>query len=178
MSEIAKLVNQVKQAADKIVERIQEIDGEILQLDNARAGLENAPISKNDLMEYVREDIKRRGTFYTSRLRMKWARDGRHIDYGHHEQVFKDGGIQGIPYLDGEVANSGVAFRPDAFYWLFGDLIAARFEKALDTIKWPEPGLPLNERRIKIQEIDAKIEALTEERDRLAGELSKAMPVS
>jgi hypothetical protein len=60
--------------------------------------------------------------------------------------------------------------------WFFGDLIEAGFEKAIDSMKWPEPGLPLKERRLKIQDIDAKIDALMEERAQLASELSGAMP--
>lgn len=176
MSELAKLINQVNLAAETVVARIQEIDSQIAQLDDERAKLVAAPISKSDLMEYVREDIKRRAAFYPTLLRMKWSRDGRHTNFPNHERVYSEGGIQAIPYLDGEISNPGIIFRPDAFYWFFGDLIADGFERGIENLKWPEPGLPLKERRIKIQEIDTKIDALMEERDQLAGELSEAMP--
>lgn len=176
MSEIKTLIDQVSLAANKIIARIHELDSQITLLDDERGRIVSEPISKSDLMEYVREDIKRRREFYPTLLRTKWAKDGRATNFPNHERIFEEGGVQAIPYLDGEISNPGIVFRSDAFYWFFGDLIADGFERGIEKLKWPEPGLPLKERRKKIQEIDAQIDALQEEREGLAAELGEAMP--
>jgi hypothetical protein len=171
MSELKSLFAQMSKAANEVVARIQSLDAQVTALEKKRDEIAGAPLSRDDLMAYVREDIKRRAQSYPQRLKMKWARDGRHLDFINPERVFKRGAIQTIPYLDGEVTNPGVVFKPDAFYWFFGDLIEKRFEDALSTLAWPEPGLPLVERRAAMEKLDTEIEALETERDELATEL-------
>lgn len=175
MSEIKSLLSQISMAANEVVAKIQSLDAQIEELSGQRNEIVNAPLSKSDLMEYVREDVKRRAALYPSFLKTKWARQGQHLDFANHERVFKVGSAQPIPYLDGEYAMPGIAFRPDAFYWIFGELIEKRFEAALGSLPWPAAGLPLADRRAAIESLDAQIDALTNERDGLAAELQSVL---
>lgn len=171
MSEVKSLLAKIGKAANEVIAKIRVLDAQIESLVAERSEIADAPLAKGDLMEYVREDIKRRAASFPSRLKMKWARDGRHLNFVNHERAFSGGSIQPIPYLDGEVSNPGIIFRPDAFFWLFGDLIEKRFEDAIADLYWPEPGLPLADRRIELEKLDEKIEQLESERDELAEEL-------
>ncbi|QLQ03232.1 MAG: hypothetical protein HZY77_10990 [Thiobacillus sp.] len=171
MSEIKSLLAQMGKAANEVVAKIRGLDEQIDALVTKRNEIADAPLAKSDLMEYVREDIKRRAESFPTRLKMKWARDGRHLNFINHERVLSGGGVQMIPYLDGEVANPGIAFKPDAFFWMFGELIEKRFEDAINNLYWPDPGLPLADRRGALEKLNAEIDALQAERDELAEEL-------
>lgn len=171
MSEFKSLLAQMGKAANDVVGKIRALDAQIEQLNVKRGELSDAPLAKSDFMEYVREDIRRRASSFPTRLKIKWARDLRHLHFSVWERTFQSGTDQMIPYLDGDVCNPGIHFKPDAFYWLFGDLIATRFEAAVDALPWPTPGLPIAERRIEIEKLEQQIEALESERDELASEL-------
>lgn len=171
MSELKSLLAQMGKAANEVVGKIRALDAQIEQLNAKCSEISDAPLAKSDFMEFVREDIRRRGASYPTRLKIKWARDLRHLHFSVWERTFQGGTDQMIPYLDGDVCNPGIFFKPDAFYWLFGDLIATRFEAAVDVLPWPTPGLPIAERRIEIEKFGKQIEALVSERDELAAEL-------
>lgn len=171
MSEFKSLVAKVKKAADDVRGQIQALDEEIAVLEEQRRIINNAPVSKADFMDYVREDIRRRSARLPYVLKQKWARDGQYNNFVRLERYFTNGDLQPIPYINGEVPTPGVNLDPDAFYWYFGGLIIERFEQAIEGLDWPEDTMPVLHRRQRLEDLDAKIQELLSRRDELAADL-------
>lgn len=172
------LVVKLRNAAEAIKGEIGEIDARIVAAQVEREALTNAPVSKDDFMTYVRADIARRGELYVHRIKGFAAGKGRgnaKLDpsFAHLERVFQGNRQQNFPFMDGEDAFDGFNLSADAYYWYFGDLIAERFAVALDMVfDWPEAKISVDERRKRIEEIDAELESLVEKRDSLVADLT------
>lgn len=174
------LYAKLKTAAEGIKGEITAIDNRVAALQAEREVLTDAPVSKDDFMTYVREDIARRGQMYVHRIKGfagRKARGNAKLDpsFSHLEQAFQSNRLQAFPFMNGEDAFDGFNPTADAFYWYFGELIAERFSVALDLAHdWPVGGVPVAERRKQIAAIDEELDSLTEKRDSLAAELINA----
>lgn len=171
MSEFKSLLAKVKKAADDVRSQIQALDVEIEAFDKQRSAINNAPVSKADFMAYLREDICRRSAHLPHVLKTKWARDGQFSNFVRLERVYSNGGLQPFPYINGEVPVTAVNLDPAAFYWYFGEMVAERFEQAIEGLDWPEDATPVDQRRQQIEEIDSNLEGLMSRRDALAADL-------
>lgn len=168
---VKTLLSQLRGAADAIKAQIHEADAQLAVLNEERSALVNAPVSKNDLMEYVRADIGRRGASFPQRLAL-WARKANFPPrFVHLERLHAKEGTHTIPYLDGNAPYGGETLDPAAMYWHFGDLIAERFSVAMDSLQWPDDTVPVAERRARIGKIDAQIQELETKRNGLAKDL-------
>jgi len=169
--DLNSLIRAVHQAADAVIAKIQQADQEIAELETERSSLTEAAVSRAEFMAYVRADIERRGAPFKDRLKhfqAKWFQNS----FARLERTHSDGNHQAIPYLTAEVPHSGAEMTPAALYWLFGDLIAKRFDDALSVLPWPEKSVPVKDRRARIAAIDQAISELKERRDALAADLA------
>lgn len=175
-TEVKGLISKLRSATNTIKNQIHAIDQRIEALFIEKEQLEEAPLTKEDFMFYVREDIKQRAANYPNRLRSCARKTGFpfSISFSQLERNAKAGIFQPFPYLDGETAHNGTPFDASAIYWLFGEQIEQRFSDAIDQLKWPEHSTTIEERRKRIAEIDAELEQLEEERSSLAGDLMDA----
>lgn len=171
-TKVKSLLEQLRDAANAIKTNIQDMDDQIAALVDRRRALTDAPVSKTDLMNFLRADIERRASGYQIRIE-KWAREsGYPLSFIHLERNHLAGKNQPFPYLDGNPAHDDFNFlEPAGLYWNFGDLILERFAIALDKLGYGNFEMPVAERRAKIAEIDKQLKALNTERDKLAAEL-------
>ena len=172
--QVKGLLSQLRAAADGIKAQIHELDDQISALENKRRALTETPVSKADLMEYVRADIQRRAASYQSRLE-KWARESNFpFSYTALERNHLAGKQQPFPYLDGDPRHDGgsiVHMEIGGIFWNFGELFAEQFSNALDKFEFPADAVPVADRRRMIAEIDTELQKLNVKRDELANDL-------
>jgi hypothetical protein len=171
------LVAKVVTAADAVRSQIRALDDEIAGLQDQRRKITDAPVSKADFMEYVREDIRRRAKLFPRMLKIKWAERSQYNNFEKLERMF-DGharGLQPFPYISGDLEKEGVDLEPAGFYWYFGDLIEERFEQAIEGLDWPADAMSVSERRQRIEELDSRTKDLIERRDVLTAQLKSAL---
>ncbi|WP_297325652.1 hypothetical protein [Nitrosomonas sp.] len=171
--EVQGLLTKLRSAAEVIKKKIYEADQKIEALLNERAMISESRLSKEDFMQYVREDIQRRASEYPIRMSHLARNTGFpfSISFPQLERNEKSGNLQSFPYLDGQAFSNGAAWHVSAIYWLFGEQIEKRFSDALDQFDWPESSMSPDERRKRIAEIDQELEILNIERDCLASDL-------
>ena len=170
-AEVKGLLSQLRTAAGAIKAQIHEADSEIAALTEQRRVLTNAPVSRDDFMGYVRADIQRRAVSYQYRLK-KFARNNNFpFSFAQLERVHVLENLQPFPYMDGETPNNFAEFDPGALYWHFGELIAERFELALEYFDWPDDSVSVADRRLQIVEIDRKLQEIHAKRGELANDL-------
>lgn len=163
-SEIQGLMSQVKQAAVKLKTRIQELDSEIEALYAQRSTIVSAPLSKVDYMAAIRADIQAKAKSYAAKL-CRHLEVGAKVDYPGVERA---GGFP-ILYMDAGTVRGNML--EDAYFFYFEDALVSGVERALDGKQWPHSSVSVVERRKSLEGIAAQIDALTAERDALAGEL-------
>jgi hypothetical protein len=73
-AKVKDLLAQLRGAANAIKAQIHEADAQIAALEEQRRALTDAPVSKADLVEYIRADIQHRADNYQWRID-KWARE-------------------------------------------------------------------------------------------------------
>ncbi|KAB2928805.1 MAG: hypothetical protein F9K30_00215 [Dechloromonas sp.] len=180
MSELTNILGKLKKVAESVKTEIQALDEQINQLNHERQALIDAPVSRADYAAYVKADISRRCGPFLNQLR-RFARGGKtsganlNLSFGALERVHNAGQSQQFPYMNGDECFDGFNISPGAFYWYFGDLIAERFMDAMDTAHaWQEGGMPIDERRKRIAEIDQQMDELISKRDELASQLTSA----
>ncbi|MEF8699251.1 MAG: hypothetical protein V5B33_07975 [Candidatus Accumulibacter sp. UW20] len=169
--ELNALLQAVRKAADAILVKIQKADEEMSVLEAERTSLTDSPVSRDDLMAYVRADIARRGAPYQFTL-SHWKNKWFHNAFSRWERAEQGNRNQAIPYLNAEQSHEGAEMTPGALYFLFGDLIAERFAEALKVLPFPENAVPVEQRRARIAAIDAELDRLNAHRAELVGELS------
>lgn len=167
-TEIQGLLTQVRQAAEKLKSKIHELDNQIESLCKRRNTLAQGPLSKPDYMDIIRSDIQAKGRLFATNLK-RHLEAGSQISYSAALQA----GAGGLPirYLDAG-ANIGAAMAEGAYYLYFEDAIVAGVDRALAGKEWPVDAIPAAEREKALQAVSGQIEALTMERDTLAGDLS------
>lgn len=172
-NEVQGLLTKLRSAAEVIKKKIHEADQKIEMLLNERAIISESRFSKEDFMQYVREDIQRRAAEYPIRMSHLARNTGFpfSISFPQLERNEKSGNTQPFPYLDGETYSNGPALHVSAIYWIFGEQIEKRFSDALDQFQWPENSMSPEDRRKRIAEIDQELEILNMERDSLASDL-------
>lgn len=174
---MSPLVAKVIDAAGAVREEIRKLDGKIEALQSLRRTITEPPVSKNDFMDYVREDIKRRSARFPRQLQAKWANKKEFNIFDRMERMYSGhaGGLQPIPYLSGDIEKMDTGLEPAAFFWFFGELIEERFAEALNDLPWPEDAMPVAERRERIKGIDAEINKVSIRRDGLRAQLKAAI---
>ena len=167
------LLTKLRSAAEVIKKQIHEADQKIEALLNEWAIISECRFSKEDFMQYMREDIRRRASEYPIRMSHLARKHGFpfSISFPQLERNEKSGNNQPFPYLDGETYSNTPAFHVSAIYWLFGKQIEKRFSDALGQFQWPENSMSPEDRRKRIAEIDQELEILNIERDGLASDL-------
>ncbi len=171
------LVSKVAQAVEAVRAKIASLDGEIDTLTQARAAIMAPPVSKQDFMEYVREDIRRRSKIFPRMMKVKWANKHPFNNFEKLERLMGGaaGGLQAFPYFTGDLMDEGIKLEPTSFFWYFGDVIEERFEQAIEDFDWPADAMPISERRTRIQEIDSQIANLTARRDLMKSKLRSTL---
>lgn len=174
---ISPLVAKVIDAAGAVREEIRKLDGEIEALQSLRRTITEPNVSKSDFMDYVREDIKRRGARFPIQLQVKWAKKNEFNIFDRMERMYcgHAGGLQPIPYLSGDIEKMDTGLEPAAFFWFFGELVEERFAEAINDLPWPEDVMSVIERRERIKEIDAEINQVSIRRDDLRTQLKTAI---
>lgn len=166
-SEIQGLLGQVRQAADKLKTRIHELDSQIETLYVQRNTIVSAPLSKADYMATIRADIQTKARSFAGKLR-------RHLEAGakvnYPAVALAGAGGLSIRYTDAGTPVPG-DMAEDAYFFYFEDALVSGVERALDAKQWPLSTVSVVERRKSLEGIAAQIDALTVERDALAGEL-------
>lgn len=170
-AKVRDLLTQLRGAANAIKAQIHEADAQIAALEEQRRALTDAPVSKADLVEYIRADIQRRAANYQWRID-KWAREGGFpVSFIELERRHISGKPQPFPYWDGNPHHDAHNIELHGMYHLFGDLLAERFFTALDKLGYAEGLVPVADRRRQIAEIDAELKALNAKREGLANDL-------
>ena len=170
-AKVKGLLAQLRDAANAIKAQIHEADAQIAALEEQRRALTDAPVSKADLVEYIRADIQRRADNYQWRID-KWAREGGFpVSFIELERRHISGKPQYFPYWDGNPHHDAHNIELHGMYHLFGDLLAERFLAALDKLGYADGLVPVADRRRQIAEIDAELKALNAKRDGLANDL-------
>ena len=166
-TEIQGLMSQLKQAADKLKTRIHALDDLIEALYAQRSSILSGPLSKTDYLAAVRTDIQTKARMFKTNLQ-------RHLQVGNkiNYPAVAQAGAGGLPlrYLDAG-SNHGMEMPEGAYYFYLEDVIVAGVERVLEGHEWPSDAVPAAERKKALQAIDGQLEALTVERDALAGEL-------
>jgi len=167
---VKSLLSQLRSAADAIKAQIHEADDQIAALSAQRRALTDGPVSRADLMEFIRADIQRRASNYQWSVE-KWARES-DFPYSFAELERNDtlGKEQPFPYWDG-MRGDGQHTHPQGMFWIFGELLAERFFVALDKLGYANEVVPVADRRRLIAEIDEKLKELNAKRDELANDL-------
>ena len=97
-AKVKGLLAQLRDAANAIKAQIHEADAQIAALEEQRRALTDAPVSKADLVEYIRADIQRRADNYQWRID-KWAREGGFpVSFIELERRHISGKPQSFPY--------------------------------------------------------------------------------
>lgn len=171
-AKVKGLLAQLRDAANAIKAQIHEADAQIAALEEQRRALTDAPVSKADLVEFIRADIQRRASNYQWRID-KWAKEGGFpISFLELERNHIAGKQQPFPYWDGNPHHDAHNIELHGMYHLFGDFLMERFFAALDKLGCADDGLvPVADRRRQIAEIDAELKALNSKRDGLANDL-------
>ncbi len=168
---------ELSKAAESVKTEIGTLDQKISALNHERQGLMDSPVSREDFAAYMKSDLARRGELFRQRIQQFATHAGRGnakmtASFVTLERAFQSCGLQNFPFMDGEDCFDGFRLSADAFYFYFGDLIAARFMAGLDAVHdWPQGGLPVAERRQRIAEIDCELDDLVTRRDELAEQL-------
>jgi len=170
-TEVKGLLSQLRTAAEGIKAQIHEADQQIAMLTAQRSVLANATVSKEDVMVYVRADIQRRAVSYQYQLKKFTQKNDSLFTFAKLEREHVKQNLQPFPYLDGEIPNPFAELSPGALYWHFGDLIAERFNVALDCYEWPVDSISVADRRLQLREIDKKLQEIDAKRDELANDL-------
>lgn len=170
-AKVKGLLSQLRDAANAIKTQIHEADAQIATLEAQRRALTDAPVSKADLVEYIRADIQRRASNYEWSL-AKWAKESNFpFSFLELERNHAAKKQQPFPYWDGMPHHDVGNIAPQGMYWLLGDLLAERFLTALDKLGYADDLVPVADRRRLIAEIDAKLKELNAKRDELANDL-------
>ena len=166
-SEIKGLLNQVKQAAEKLKTKIHDLDDQIETLYTKRSVILSAPLSKEDYLTTIRADIQTKARRFPADLKRHLETESR-VNYPAMAQA----GIGGLPlrYLDAG-NNAGSEMLGEAYYFYFEDVIVEGVERALAGKEWPVDAVPAVERVKSLKVICEQLDTLTQERDSLAGEL-------
>lgn len=168
-TEVKGLISELRNAAGIIKNQIHAIDQRIEALFIEKEQLEEVPLTKEDFMFYVRQEIKRRAENYKRRLKYHSHKTGFPFNFSY--PILENNPHLALPFLGTENIHVRNSFEESAIYWMFGDLIEQRFAEAIDQFNWPEASVSIDERRQRIAEIDAELAQLEEERDNLASDL-------
>ena len=167
-TEIQGLLTQVKDAADKLLARINTLDDEIQALYQQRSALLSHPLSKADYIATIRLDIQNKGKRFRQQL-TRLLQTGSKVTYPA-AQSLHDNGLQ-IRYLDAGM-NTPVPITEEACYFYFEDAIVDGVERAMAGNPWPVDAMPLAERQKALEVIDGQITERSAERDELAEQLT------
>jgi hypothetical protein len=170
MKSFAELIGLIKSSAQTITDKIHELDDRIEALHRERDAYLKAPLSKEDYMSIVAADVKNHGENY-ARVLVKSAEKA-------DKSMAKARPRNGLAILpvfagDGSFLVQG-NIAPEALCWYFGDIIVQRIGEALDRLSWPEDAVPVAERKLRLEKIDAELAELNRERDELARQLIDA----
>lgn len=167
-TEIKGLLNQVKQAAEKLKDKIFDLDEKIEALYSRRAFILNLPLSKEDYMNTIRANIKARtGVF---QVHLKHELDTRFkLDFPTMQRT--ESNPVSIPLLDAGLTGYPLELSDRGFFYYFEDAIVNGVERALAGKVWPVDAVPAADRKIELAAIDEQVAKLTAERDALADDL-------
>ncbi|MHB0985077.1 MAG: hypothetical protein ACYC05_05715 [Sulfuricella sp.] len=171
MSDIKKLVSQIKNAANELLGQVAELDNQIGALTDQRAKLMDSAVSKQDYFDYVKAMLKRKGEGFKGQIQRQ-IKAGPH-GYGQLEDIASQQLGHAIDLLRGEIRGP-VIVTDFALYFYFGDMMAQRLADELDVLDWPKDAVPVKERAQLIAALDSDIAGLKQKRDALMGQLSEA----
>lgn len=162
MKKLNELCGQIKQAFDNVKQEIQSLDSIISakrrEIDNILA----APISKEDYLCFMDEQIKQ----CAKRFPMNLERQLKSYPLTLPHLLRAQQAGTATPYV----------FVPseDYFFYYCQDLILEGVKKvAEESFTWPENAMPYQERMKLIETISAEIMDLDKQRDDLADQLEK-----
>lgn len=171
MSKLTSIVSQLKSAASELIGRIADIDGQINGLAKQRDALTAGVVSKEDYLEYLRANIKRRGERFGREIVKNLNKDTR--GFAQLERGLASGeGFFGANFLTG--FNAPVQITEEAVFFYFRKTMIERLGAALDALEWPEGAVPVAERRSLIAAIERDTAELNRQREELVAMLVEA----
>ena len=167
-AKLNSLLKQVDAAAKEVLGAVNEIDARIAELHAKRQEIGQAPVSREDFLDYIGEDFDRRAGAIGDAL----VRGLNKLDRSFFALE------KGTPWPDfltgGEVLP--VVMNERAAYWYLKPVILAKLEELVQHMDFPaaDQHMTRGERRAAIAEIDVEIARLRGERDQLIGQLRQA----
>jgi hypothetical protein len=160
MPDIKKLFGQINQAISEVKEEIYKIDDQIDSKQKERNAIMEAPVSKEDYLLFIAQEIKDGHNNFDKRLEKALKAQPRTIPAMVRSLE--------SPFLRAHILTP--AHENYALYY-FGDLILEGVKKVVDGWDWPDNATPYKERLILVKQIDDDLEDLNKSRDELAAQL-------
>jgi len=171
MSKLTNIVSQLKTAANELLGRVADIDRQIGELAKRRDALTMGVVSKDDYLEYLRINLKRRGERFGRAIAKNLNQGSR--NFSRLERELDAGeGFFGANLLT--EFNVSVPITEEAVFFYFGETVIDRLGAALDALEWPADAVPVAERRTLIATIERDNAELNRQRDKLVAMLADA----
>jgi|GEM_PF-3840033 len=164
--------------------RLQVLDKDILDLKDKRTKLVSAPLPLDDFVNWACEQVDVAGTEWPVRIASVFA----HTHFSNYMTTRGEGYDNTSVFEDMYSTADGIRVplfnlnhQPgviglDAFCWMFSNEIKQGLRSAMTAAlqdKWPtNVGSPREKRLADLKKIDAEIEKLTSERDRIRSDLA------
>jgi hypothetical protein len=170
MTELNKIVSQLKSAANELLGNVAAIDKQIAELAQQRDALTSGVVSKADFLEYMRAYFQRQGSVLQREIvnSLKDARDFARLERKHESLTT----FNGAWLLTGHMVP--VPVTESALYFYFADTMIERLSLALDDLEWPADAVPVELRRAQIENIKLETDSLLKQRAELVAMLADA----
>jgi hypothetical protein len=160
---LVKQARDLRGEADKLV---REIESRKRERDEVRS----KPLAREDVVRLVLGDIQRRREKYATALSTNIiALSSKPLTA---EQVVQQHGVPILTAMPRVGEMAGLANVENAVFGLFGEQIEKAVVTAINQMPWPEAGLPLDKRALRLDELGQEIAALEKEQEELAGVLA------
>jgi hypothetical protein len=161
MTDLKKLFGQLNDAIGTIKNEIHGLDDQIKAKHKAKSEIMAAPVSKEDYLWFMEQEIKGGHNGFETRLSRELRKQPRGLP-----QLIRS---NESPFFRGHIL---VPAHENFTLYYFADLILEGVKKAVDTWEdWPENAVPYKDRMILASKIDEEIAVLDKQRDELAKQL-------
>ncbi|KWC40826.1 hypothetical protein WL51_06980 [Burkholderia ubonensis] len=171
MSDMKKLIAQVRDATSRMVKEVQDVDAQVAELHQQRAALNDGIVTREDYVEYLKESFRRQSRRGRNKLLAALSKP-----YQRQYATLERGMVQGEgitqDFLNLTLIPTDVT--QVALYLWFGDALAERIGELLKCLDWPDDAVPVAERREMVKKLDIEIAALTDKRDALVRQIEEA----
>lgn len=171
MSDMKKLIAQVRDATGRMIKEVQDVDAQIADLHRQRATLTEGFVTREEYVEYLKESFRRQSLRARDKLLAAFSGPTpRQFDTLERQAIQGEGITQ--DFLNLTLIPTDVT--QVAMYLWFGDELADRIGEFLKCLDWPDASVPIAERREMVKTLDREIATLTEKRDALVRQIEEA----